>query len=164
MTPLQNNKSFLDSICSFKLGLFNAISEALRILQICLFSGVANKIFQENLWLRFSFKCFAGSESLEVLSCSSHRSSKLHLVSLMYVCSQTYTPSYMTHEGVCVMEQLELKVLLLRRYQQLNKNSWVLIIPLDLQIVPSNNSMKNVMVTPKMITLYFQISLMSLNH
>ena len=51
MTPLRNNKSFLDSICSFKLGLFNAISEASRILRIRLFSGVANKIFQENLWL-----------------------------------------------------------------------------------------------------------------
>ena len=34
MTPFQNNKSFLDSICSFKLGLFNMISEASRILQI----------------------------------------------------------------------------------------------------------------------------------
>ena len=42
MTPLRNNKSFLDSICSFKLGLFNAISEASRILQIRLFSGAAN--------------------------------------------------------------------------------------------------------------------------
>ena len=53
MTPLRNNKSFLDSICSFKLGLFNAISEVSRILRICLFSGAANKIFQENLGLSF---------------------------------------------------------------------------------------------------------------
>ena len=52
MAPLQNNKSFLDSICSFKRGLFNAISEVLRIFQIHLFSGAANKIFQENLWLK----------------------------------------------------------------------------------------------------------------
>ena len=64
MTLLQNNKSFLDSICSFKLGLLNAISEASRIIRIRLFSGTANKIFQENLWLKFSLKCFAGSESL----------------------------------------------------------------------------------------------------
>ena len=99
MTPLRNNKSFLDSICSFKLGLFNAISEASRILRIRLFSGAANKILQENLWLKFSFKCFAGSESLEIFSCSSHRSSTLHLVSPMYVSSQTHTPSYMTHDG-----------------------------------------------------------------
>ena len=99
MTPLRNNKRFLDSICSFKLSLFSAISEASRILRICLFSGAANKIFQENLWLKFSFKCFAGSESLEVFSCSSHRSSTLRLVSLIYVCSQTHTPSYMTHDG-----------------------------------------------------------------
>ena len=99
MTPLWNNKSFLDSICLFKLGLFNAISEASRILRIRLFSGAANKIFQENLWLKFSFKCFAGSESLEIFSCSSHRSSTLRLVSPMYVCSQTHTPSYMTHDG-----------------------------------------------------------------
>ena len=99
MTPLQNNKSFLDSIYLFKLGLFNVISETSRIWQICLFSGAANKIFQENLWLKFSFKCFAGSESLEVFSCSSHRSSTLRLVLLMYVCSQTHTPSYMTHDG-----------------------------------------------------------------
>ena len=96
MTSLRNNKSFLDSICLFKLGLFDA---NLRILQICLFSGGANKILQENLWLKFSFKCFAGSESLEVFSCSSHHSSTLRLVSPMYVCSQTHTPSYMTHDG-----------------------------------------------------------------
>ena len=99
MTPLRNNKSFLDSICSFKLGLFNAISEASRILRIRLFSGAANKIFQENLWLKFSFKCFAGSESLEVFSFFSHRSYILRLVSPMYVCLQTQTPSYMTHDG-----------------------------------------------------------------
>ena len=99
MTPLRNNKSFLDSICSFKLGLFNAISEASRILRIRLFSGAANKIFQENLWLKFSFKCFAGSESLEVFSCSSHLSSTLRLVSPIYICSQTHTSSYMTYDG-----------------------------------------------------------------
>ena len=100
MTPLQNNKSFLDSIYLFKLGLFNVISETSRILQICLFSGAANKIFQENLWLKFSFKSFAGSKSLEVFSCSSHCSSTLHLISPMYVCSQTHAPSYMTtHDG-----------------------------------------------------------------
>ena len=44
MTSLRNSKSFLDSICLFKLGLFNAISEASRILRIHLFSGDANKI------------------------------------------------------------------------------------------------------------------------
>ena len=99
MKPLRNNKSFLNSICSLKLGLFNAISEASRILRIHLFYGAANKIFQENLWLKFSFKCFAGSESLEIFSCSSHRSSTLRLVSPIYVCSQTHTPSYMTHDG-----------------------------------------------------------------
>ena len=99
MTPLRNNKSFLDSICSFKLGLFNAISEASRILRIRLFSGAANKIFQEHLWRKFSFKCFAGSESFEVFSCSSHRSSTLHLVLPKYICSQPHTPSYMTHDG-----------------------------------------------------------------
>ena len=87
MTPLRNNKSFLDSICSFKLGLFNAISEDSRILRIRLFSGVANKIFQEKLWLKFSFKCFAGSESSE----SSFRR-------CMFV-HKTHTPSYMTHDG-----------------------------------------------------------------
>ena len=99
MTSLRNNKRFLDSICSFKLGLFNAISEASRILRIRLFSGALNKIFHENLWFKFSFKCFAGSESLEIFSCSSHFSSALHLVSPMYVSSQTHTPSYMTHDG-----------------------------------------------------------------
>ena len=99
MTLLRNKKSFLDSIYSFKLGLFNTISEASRILRIRLFSGAANKILQENLWLKFSFKCFAGLESLEIFSCSSHRSSTLRLVSPMYVCSQTHTPSYMTHDG-----------------------------------------------------------------
>ena len=97
MTLLRNNKSFLDSISSFNVGLFNTISEASRILRICLFSAAANKIFQENLWLKFSLKCFAGLESLEVFSCSSHRSSALRLVLLMYVSSQTHTPSYMTH-------------------------------------------------------------------
>ena len=97
MTPLQNNTSFLDSICLFERGLFNTISEASGILRICLFPGALNKIFRENLWLKFSFKCFAGSESLEVFSCSSYRSSTLRLVSSMYVCSQTHTPSYMTH-------------------------------------------------------------------
>ena len=66
MTPLRNNKSFLDAICLFKLGLFNTISETSRILQIHLFSGAANKLLQENLWLKFSFKCFADLESLEV--------------------------------------------------------------------------------------------------
>ena len=99
MTPLRNNKSFLDSICLFKLGLFNATLKASGILWIRLFSGAAKKIFLENLWLTFSFKCFAGSESLEVFPYSSHCSSTLHLVSLMYVCSQTHTPSYMTHAG-----------------------------------------------------------------
>ena len=99
LTPLRNNKSFLNSICSFKLGLFNAISEASRILRIRLFSGAANNIFQENLWLKFFFKCFAGPESLEIFSCSSHRNSTLRLVSPMYVCSQRHTPSYMTHAG-----------------------------------------------------------------
>ena len=66
MTPLGNNKSLLDSICSFKLGLFNTISEASRILQIHLFSGAGNKLLQEDLQLKFSFKCFADLESLEV--------------------------------------------------------------------------------------------------
>ena len=99
MKPLRNNKSFLDSICWFKLCLFNMISEASRILRICLFSGVENKVFQENLWLKFSFKCFSASISLDVFSCSSHSSSTLRLVSPMYVCSQTHTPSYMTHDG-----------------------------------------------------------------
>ena len=111
MTPLRNSKSFLDSICSFKLGRFNAISEASRILRICLFSGAANKIFQENLWLKFSFKCFAGSESLKVFSCSSHRVSELRLVLPMYVCSQTHTPSYMTH-GRCGFLLFSLKICL----------------------------------------------------
>ena len=91
MKPLRNNKSFLDSICWFKLCLFNMISEASRILQIYFLSGAENKIFQEHLWLNFSFKCFAASISLEVFSCSSHRST-LRLVPLMYVCSQTHTP------------------------------------------------------------------------
>ena len=75
------------------------ISEASRTLRICLFSGVAKKIFQENLWFKFSFKCFAGSESLKVFSCSSHRSSTLCLISPMYICSHTHTPSYITHDG-----------------------------------------------------------------
>ena len=97
MTPLQINKSFLDSVSLFKLGLFDGISEASRILQIRLFFGVVNRIFQENLWLKFSFKCFAGSESLKIFSCFSHRSSMLRPVSLMYVCSQTHTLSSMTH-------------------------------------------------------------------
>ena len=78
MTPLRNNKSFSDLISSFKLGLIN---------------GAANKIFQENLWLKFSFKCFAGSE------CSCHHNSTLRPVSPMYVCSQTHTPWCMTHAG-----------------------------------------------------------------
>ena len=99
MTQLRNNKSYLDSICSFKLGLFNGISEASIILRVRLFSGAANKIFHENLWLKFSFKCFAGSESLEMFSCSPHRSSTLRLVSPMYICSQTHTHSYMPHDG-----------------------------------------------------------------
>ena len=99
MTPLRNNRSFLDPICSFKLSLFNAISEVSRILRNRLLSGAASKIFKENLWLKFSFKCFAGSESLEISSCSSHRSSTLRLVSPMYVCSQTHTPSYMIRDG-----------------------------------------------------------------
>ena len=92
MKPLRNNKSFLDSICWFKLFLFNMISELSRILQICFLSGAENKIFQENLWLKFSFKCFVASVSLEVFSCSSHRSSTLRLVPSMYVYSQTHTP------------------------------------------------------------------------
>ena len=99
MTPLRNNKSFLDSICSFKRGLFNVISEASRTLQIRLFSGAANKFFQENLFLKFSFKCFASSESLDVFSCSSNRSSTLRPASPMYVCSQTHIHSYMAHDG-----------------------------------------------------------------
>ena len=97
MTPLQINKSFLNSVSLFKLGLFNAISEASRILRIRLFSGAVNRIFQENLWLKFSFKCFAGSESLEIFSCSSHCSSMLRPVSPMYACLQTHTLSSMTH-------------------------------------------------------------------
>ena len=99
MTPLRNNKSLSGSICSFKLGLFNAVSETSRFLPIRLFSGATNKIFQENLWLKFSFGCFGDSESLEVFSCSSNRSSTLRLVSVMYVYSQTHTPSYMSHDG-----------------------------------------------------------------
>ena len=99
MTPLRNNKSFLDSICSFKFGLFNAILEGSRILGIRLFSGAANKIFQQNLWVKFSFKCATDSQSLEVFSCSFHRSCTLRLVSPKYVCSQTHTLSYMTHAG-----------------------------------------------------------------
>ena len=87
MTPLRNNKSFLDSICSFKLGLFNAILEPSRILRIRLLSGAANKMFQENLWLKFCFKCFAGLESLEVFSCTSHRSCTL---SLFHRCMYDY--------------------------------------------------------------------------
>ena len=112
MTPLRNNKSFLDSIWSFKLGLFNAISKASRILRIRLFSGAANKIFHENLRLKFSFKCFAGSESLQIFSCSSHRSSTLRFVSPMYVCSETHTPSYMTHDG-CGFLLFSLKICLI---------------------------------------------------
>ena len=88
--------SFSDSIYSFKLGLFNTVSEASRNLRIRLFRGAAYKIFQENLWHKFSFKYFAGSDSLEVFSCSSNSSSILRLVSPMYVCSQTHTLSYMT--------------------------------------------------------------------
>ena len=45
-----------------------------------LFSGAGSKIFQENLLLKFSFKCFASLESLEVFSCSSHHGSALRLV------------------------------------------------------------------------------------
>ena len=96
---MQNNKSFLNLTCLFKLDLFSAIWEASRILRIRLFSGPVKKFFQENLWLKFPFKCFAGSESLEVFSCSSRRSSTLRLVLPMYVCSQTHNPSYMTHAG-----------------------------------------------------------------
>ena len=66
-------------------------------MRIRSFSVAVNKVFQENLWLKFPFKCFAGSESLEVFSCSSHRSSTLRLVSPMYVCSQIHTHSYITH-------------------------------------------------------------------
>ena len=82
-------------ICWFKLGLFNAILEASRILQICLFSGGAENIFHENLW--FSFKYFAGLKSLVIFSCSSHHNSMLHPTLPMYVCSKTHTPSYITH-------------------------------------------------------------------
>ena len=42
----------------FKLGLFNAIFQVSRILRIWLFSAAENNIFQENLWLKFSFKYF----------------------------------------------------------------------------------------------------------
>ena len=99
MTTLQKHKSFLDLVCSFILGLFNTISEASRILRIRLFPGAANKIFHQNLWLKFSFKCFSGSASLDIFSCYFHRSSTLRLFSAMYVCSQTHTPEYMTHDG-----------------------------------------------------------------
>ena len=105
---IRNKKSFLNSICFFKLVLFNAVSEGSTILRIRLFSGAANKIFEANLWLKFSFKCFAGSESLEIFSCSSHRSSTLRLFSPMYICSQTHTPKYMTHAG-CGFLLLSLK-------------------------------------------------------
>ena len=53
MTPLQNNRGFLDLVCSFKFGLLNAISETSRMLRIRLFSGTVNKNFQKNLWLKF---------------------------------------------------------------------------------------------------------------
>ena len=96
-TTLRNNKSFLDSICLLKLGLFNVISEASRILQIPLFSGAVNNFFQENLWLKPSFKCFEGSKSLEIFSSSSHRSSTLGPVLPMYICSQTHTPARIWH-------------------------------------------------------------------
>ena len=108
MTPLQSNRIFLDSICSFKLGLFHAISKSSRILRIRLFSGAENNIFQENLWLKFSFKCFAGSESLKVFPCFSHRSSTLRLVLVMYLCSQTYTPWHMAQDW-CGFPRFRLK-------------------------------------------------------
>ena len=80
VTSLWNNKSFLDLVCSFKLGLFNAIYETSRILKTCLFSGAANKIFHKSWWLKFFLKCFAGLESSELSSCShsSQTSSSSH--------------------------------------------------------------------------------------
>ena len=84
MTPLPNKKSFLDLICSCKLhvNLFNAISEISRFLQIPLFSGAANKTFQETCGLSFL------SSVLQVTS------------RLTDICLLTnICPSYMTHPG-----------------------------------------------------------------
>ena len=53
MIPLRNNKSFLDSICSFKLGLFNAISEVSRILRIRLFLVLQTKFSRKTCDLSF---------------------------------------------------------------------------------------------------------------
>ena len=49
VTPLGNDKSFLELICSFKLGLFNAISEASRIVRICFVSGATKQNFPGKL-------------------------------------------------------------------------------------------------------------------
>ena len=102
MTPLRNNKSFLDSICFFKLGLLNVISEASRILWIRLFSGAVNKIFPENLWKSFI------SSVLHVQNLWKYPH-VLSIAVLLYVsfrqcisvdvCLQTHIPLYMAHDG-----------------------------------------------------------------
>ena len=97
MRLLQNINIFLDSNFSFKLGLLNTILEALQILRIHLFSGGANKSFHKKLWLKFSFKCFKGVESLATSSHSSHCNYKNFPVSPMYVCSETHSSSYITY-------------------------------------------------------------------
>ena len=94
MIPLRNNKSFLDSICSFKLGLFNAISEVSRILRICLFLVLQTKFSRktflsslvqgQNLW-RFS----------HVIPIAVLR----YVLFRRCVCSETHTHLYMAHTG-----------------------------------------------------------------
>ena len=93
MAPLRNNKRFLDLICSFKFGYFNAIPEASKILRICLFSGAASKTFHDTCDISF-LSCVLQVQNLQrychVLPITILR---LRPVSPMYLCPLCFISS-----------------------------------------------------------------------
>ena len=98
MIPLRNNKSFLDSICSFKLGLFNAISEVSRILRIRLFLVLQTKFSRKTCDLSFLASLVQG-QNLWRFSLVIPIAVLRYVLFRRCVCSETHSHLYMAHTG-----------------------------------------------------------------
>ena len=66
---------------------------------IRLIDEAGRRTFQVNEWVGLFFRCFAGSESFCVSSCSCYLISAFLTVSPMYDSWQEHTPSQITHDG-----------------------------------------------------------------
>ena len=70
MTPFRNNNNFLVSAPSLSDGCLSSIIDASMFCLIRLNKEAARRTFQVNEWIGLFFRCFSGSESFCVSSCS----------------------------------------------------------------------------------------------